>query len=147
MKKMILALGLIVTLGISSAFTAEPKVSPKTLEAFKNEFAAAKEVSWTVSSNYYRAAFTINDQKIFAFYSMDGELLNMGRYISSLQLPLNLFTRLKNAYSEYWISDLFEMSNKEGTHYYVTLENADTSIMLKSLIGGEWETYKKKTKI
>ena len=86
MKKMILALGLIVTLGISSAFTAEPKVSPKTLEAFKNEFAAAKEVSWAVSSNYYRAAFTINDQKIFAFYSMDGELLNMGRYISSLQL-------------------------------------------------------------
>ena len=78
---------------------------------------------------------------------MDGELLNMGRYISSLQLPLNLLTRLKNAYSEYWISDLFEMSNKEGTHYYVTLENADTSIMLKSLIGGEWETYKKKTKI
>ena len=147
MKKMMLALGLIVTMGITSAFAGEEKISAKVLEAFKSEFSTATDVSWVTGSNYYRAAFTNYDSKIFAYYSMDGELLSVSRYISSLQLPLNLLTKLKNDYNNYWISDLFEVSNREGTHYYVTVENADTAIMLKSANGSDWEKYKKKTKV
>jgi hypothetical protein len=57
-----------------------------------------------------------------------------------------LQTGLKKDYSNYWISDLFEVSNSDGTGYYITLENADSKVVLKSTGGDNWKTYQKKTK-
>ena len=89
----------------------------------------------------------MNEQRVFAYYNLEGELVSIARYISSLQLPITLFSDLKNDYSKYWISDLFEVSNSEGLHYYVTLETADTKLMMHSSNGGSWSTYSKKKKI
>lgn len=89
----------------------------------------------------------MNGQRVFAYYSASGELIGIARYISSLQLPLGLLTNLKNNYSNYWISDLFELSNSEGTHYYLTLEKSDASIMLESTNGTNWTIYDKKKKV
>jgi hypothetical protein len=50
---------------------------------------------------------------------------------------------LKKDYSDYWISDLFEVANNEGTSYYVTLENADTKMVLKASDGKSWRSYSK----
>lgn len=147
MKKMMLALGLILTMTAASAFADEVKISSRVLESFKKEFSTAQDVSWIAGSNFYRAAFKINEQNIFAYYSLDGELISMARYMSSLQLPINLLTGLKNDYSQYWISDLFEVNNSEGTRYYITLENADATLMLVSNNGGDWKQQNKKRKI
>jgi hypothetical protein len=147
MKKMMLALGLILTLTVTSAFAGEVKVSSQVLESFKKEFSTAQDVSWIAGSNFYRAAFKINEQNIFAYYTLEGELISMARYMSSLQLPINLLTGLKKDYSQYWISDLFEVNNSEGTRYYITLENADATLMMVSNNGGDWKSYNKKRKI
>ena len=144
MKKMIIAFGL--TLCMSFAMAGEENVSPKVLNAFKNEFSTAKEVEWTAGSNYYKAAFTFNGNHVFAFYNMDGDLLGLTRYISSLDLPINLQKDLKKDYSAYWISDLFEVANSQGTSYYITLENAEKKIVLRSGDGNDWTTFKKITK-
>lgn len=141
MKKMIITLAIAVsTLG---AFAGEENVSPKVLDAFKNEFNTAKEVEWTAGSNYYKAAFTYNDKHVFAYYNMDGELLGLTRYISPVDLPLNLQNSPKKSYTDYWISDLFEVAKNDGTGYYITLENADTKIILKASDGNEWSVYQK----
>lgn len=147
MKKKILALALIIALTAGTAFANDGTISPKALESFSSEFTTATEVNWTTSANYYRAAFVLNGQRVFAYYSFDGEFLSVARYISSLQLPINQLMELKNEYSKYWISDLFELSNKEGTHYYVTLENADNVLKLKSSNGSDWMLQNKKQKI
>ncbi len=144
---MMLALGLILTLTVTSAFAGEVKVSSQVLESFKKEFSTAQDVSWIAGSNFYRAAFKINEQNIFAYYTLEGELISMARYMSSLQLPINLLTGLKKDYSQYWISDLFEVNNSEGTRYYITLENADATLMMVSNNGGDWKSYNKKRKI
>jgi hypothetical protein len=68
------------------------------------------------------------------------------RYISSFQLPLNLQSSLRKSYSNYWISDLFELANHDGTGYYVTLETADVKIILKSTDGSNWSVYEKTQK-
>ncbi len=91
-------------------------------------------------------AFTLNDQKLFAYYNAEGEFMAVTRFISSFQLPLNLQTSLKKSYRNYWISDLFEMASNEGTNYYVTFENADTKIVLKSTDGSSWSLYQKSKK-
>jgi len=145
MKKIILTLA--IALGTLSSFAAgEETVSSKVLTAFESDFVGAKEVVWASSRDYYQASFVFNGQHVNAFYNTEGSLMAMTRYISSLDLPLSLQTNLKKEYSNYWISDLFEVSNSEGTTYYITVENADQKITLKSASGENWRTYKKNTK-
>ncbi len=124
------------------AFAGEAEVSKKVLDAFNSEFTSAKEVSWTVTKDYYKATFIYNERYVFAFYSKSGELLAMTRYMSSDALPLNLLTSLKKNYNEYWITDLFEMAKQDGTQYVVTLENADTKLVLKAS-SGNWSVHQK----
>ena len=146
MKKILFVLGLLALMGVSNAYPSE-RVSPKVLASFKSEFSSATNVEWETGSNYFRAAFSLNEQRVFAYYSVTGELISIARYISTIQLPINLFSNLKNEYSKYWVSDLFEVSNSEGLHYYVTLETADSTLMMRSSNGGNWSTYSKKKKI
>jgi len=146
MKKIIFVMGFLMIMGVSWAYPSE-KVSQKVLASFKTEFTNAQDVEWETGNNYFKAAFTMNEQRVFAYYSVDGQLLSIARYISSVQLPVNLFADLKNDYSKYWISDLFEVSNSEGLHYYVTLETADSKLVMHSSNGGSWSTYSKSKKI
>ena len=146
MKKIILALSLVLTI-TASTFANGGSIPARALESFKSEFSAAQDVNWTSGNNYYMATFVLNGQNVFAYYTPDGEFLSTARYLSTLQLPFNLLTNLKNEYSKYWVSDLFEVSNSEGTAYYVTLENADTKLVLKSKNSSYWDSYKKNQKV
>lgn len=143
MKKILLSIAMFVTLGTMSAFADSANVSPKVLTAFNNDFNSAKEVEWSTGANFFRAAFTFNGNHVFAFYNTDGDLLGLTRYISSLDLPMNLQRGLKKNYSDFWISDLFEVANNSGTTYYLTLENADTKITLKANGNNDWRSYQK----
>ena len=146
MKKIVLILGLVATMGVCSAYPSE-KVSQRVLASFKTEFTNAQDVEWETGNNYFRASFTMNEQRIFAYYNVDGQLQSIARHISSIQLPVNIYADLKNDYSKYWISDLFEVSNSEGLHYYVTLETADSKLVMHSGNGGSWSTYSKSKKM
>lgn len=141
MKKMIVTLA--ISICTLSAFAGEENVNAKVLDAFRTEFSTASEVEWTVGNGYYTAAFVYNDKHIYAYYSTDGELLGITRHISPLNLPINLQSSLKNRYSGYWVSDLFEVSKNDETIYYITLEKADTQLVLKSIGGSDWSVYKK----
>lgn len=146
MKKIIMTLA--IALSTLSSFAGKEKeiVSSKVLNAFNTEFAGAKDVIWSSGRSYYKASFVYNNQHINAFYHTDGELMGLTRYISSLDLPLNLQVDLKKEYNNYWISDLFEVSNVDGTSYYITMEDADSKVVLKSNGGGDWIVYQKTTK-
>ena len=141
MKKMIMTLA--IAFGSLAAFAGEENVNPKVLNAFKTEFNTAKEVEWTAGSDFFKAAFTYYGKHVFAYYNQDGELLGLTRYISPVDLPLNLQTALKNKYANYWVSDLFEVAKDEGTSYYLTLENADTKIVVRASGDNGWVPFKK----
>lgn len=144
MKKIILMLA--ITISTLSAFAGE-EVNPRVLASFKNEFASAKEVAWTVTADYFKAEFTFNGQYVNAFYNTDGELMGLTRNITSLELPMNLQASLKKSYEDFWISDLFEITRSNITGYYITLENADSKIVLKATAGEDWSIYKKVKKV
>ena len=140
MKKMILTLA--IAISSLAAFAGEENVNKKVLDAFKTEFKTVNDVEWSAGSDYYKASFVYNEKHVFAYYSMDGDLLGLTRYISPADLPLNLQISLKKKGNDYWVSDLFEMAKNETTSWYITLENADTKTVLKSTGGSEWETFK-----
>jgi len=141
MKKMILSLAIAFT--TLTAFAGnEDNVNQKVLNAFKNDFTAVSQVEWTMTDDYYKASFIYNDNYVYAYYSTEGELLGLTRNISPVDLPVYLQMNLKKKYSNYWISDLFEVAKNDATYYYVTLENADSKVVLKSTGGSDWSVFK-----
>jgi hypothetical protein len=145
MKKLIMTLA--IAFSSIAAFAGEENVSEKVLNAFRQEFTSANQVEWATGNDYYRASFIYNNKHVFAYYDMDGQLLALTRYLSSMDLPLGLQTGLKKEYSEYWISDLFEVAKNEGTTYYITLEDADTKLTLRSTGSNGWDVFKSVKKI
>ena len=134
------------TLSLSSfANDKGDDVSPKAIKSFNSSFKSATEVNWSVGSNYYKANFALNGQYISAFYDAEGKMIALIRNITSLQLPITLQADLKKNYDCYWISDVMEVANDEGTSYYITLENADTQLILISA-NDSWNTFKKQRK-
>jgi len=142
MKKTILALAVILTIGMTSAFANED-INQNAVASFRKDFATARNVSWQQSRNYVKATFDLNNQVMYAFYNYRGELMAVIHHILSNELPGDLESALKKEYREYWVSDLFELSSDDQHLYYVTLENADTTIVLKSDGSSGWKYYKK----
>ena len=137
----------ILILAVSSFLTsstyASDIISAKAVKSFKTTFTTAKDAEWIVIDKYYKVQFLMNEQTLTAYYNADGNLLSVIRNISSTQLPLMLLAELKNKYSNQWITELFEMSNENGTDYYVTLENAESKTILKSSNNSNWTLYNK----
>lgn len=146
MKKIIIMLAVAIS-SITAFASDNTNVNSNVLTAFNKEFAGVKNVQWTSTSDYYKADFVFNGQNVNAYYKIDGEFIALTRNISSVELPISLQTNLKNNYSSYWISDLFEVSSDEGTSYYITLENADAKQVLKSDGAGKWSSFQKMSKI
>ena len=144
MKRLLLTLTIAFSFFSLSSF-ANDNVTPQALKSFRSSFKNATEVIWSVSNNYFKANFALNGQNVSAYYDTEGKMVALTRNISTLQLPLVLQTEIREKYDSYWVSDLFEVANDQGTTYYLTVENADKKIILKSS-GADWSVYKKQAK-
>lgn len=144
MKKTILMLLALPVIMVSSTF-ANPVngINDKAVSSFNQEFSLASNARWESKNDLSKVTFTLNNQVMFAYYGGNGELIAVTRNISSVQLPINLLTRVKRDYQSSWISDLFEISNSAGTSYYITLEDGDFTTVLSSLNGSNWEVFKR----
>ncbi len=147
MKPLFILLTVIASFFTKTSLANDAVVSPAVLKSFQSSFANAKEIGWSLTKNLYKASFTLDGQFINAYYNNEGIFVAMTRNITTSQLPIALQTTIKNEYTAFWISDLFEIANEEGTSYYITLENADTKLVLKSTNNAAWSKYQKNHKI
>ena len=148
MNKIILSIATVLMMGLS-AFAAkndETDVNQLAVRSFHKDFVNARNIKWEQKTGYVKVEFTINDQVLYAYYNNDGQMTAIVRNIVSDQLPISLLTSLKKDYTGFWISDLFELAADDLTTYYVTLENADKKIVLRSNGIDSWEVYSKSRK-
>jgi hypothetical protein len=147
MKKRILLLSIALVSLTAFSFAAEtPAVSKNIVSSFNKQFSNAHDIQWDTHENYVKAQFTMNDMVLFAFFNNNGDLLAITRFISPNQLPLSLLSGLKKEFTNYWVSDLFEIQTENGTSYYATLQNADQTIVLKSEGVSGWMMFQKEKK-
>ncbi|HXB33373.1 MAG TPA: hypothetical protein VNV35_08125 [Puia sp.] len=147
MKKMILSLAAVITMGFSVFANGNDNVvTQQARDAFKKDFATASNIRWEQKNNFLKATFSLNGQILTAYYFSNGDLQAVVRNITSDQLPINLLTSLRKDYTEYWITDLFEISSNGETSYYVSIENSDKKIVLKSDDLSFWDVYSKEKK-
>lgn len=145
MKMLLIAFTLLASVVTTSSHASEGPVTPEVLQSFQSTFATAKNADWSTAQDLYKVQFILDGQFITAFYKADGSMTAITRHISPGQLPVSLQATLKNDYKEQWISGLFELSNDDGVHYYVTLEDADSQLVLKS-VASSWTVFQKSRK-
>lgn len=146
MKPLFILLTFLGSFFTKTSLAKSNNIAPQVVKAFETTFTDAKDIVWTINSNFYKVDFILNGQAVTAFYNEEGKLTAVTRNISSLQLPFMLQTEIKKDYSSYWITNLFELSNESGTEYYITLEDANNKVVLKSIANAEWSTYSKTKK-
>lgn len=146
MKKVILSLVTVLMIGISAFASKNDEVNQLAVSNFHKEFASARNIVWDQRQDYLKVTFTMNEQVLFAYYNNNGELQAVVRNLVSSQLPINLLSDMKKDYNGFWISDLFEVASDNETTYYVTMENADKKIVLRSNGAESWSVYAKTKK-
>lgn len=147
MNKLFLSIATMLMMGLS-AFAAnnDDAVNQEALRSFKKDFANASNIKWEQKDAYTRATFSLNGQVLYAYYNTNGDLQAVVRNITSDQLPINLLSEMKKDYADYWITDLFEIASDDQTNYYVTLENSEKKIVLKSQGSNFWSVFSKEKK-
>jgi hypothetical protein len=148
-KKFALTAALFLTVGIGSSFAAPAdngNGNDIVIASFHKEFRTADVMQVENKKEYTKVTFSMNGVVMFAYYSENGDLMAVVRNILSTQLPIRLLMELKQNHTECWITDLFEMDSNGQTVYYVSLENSDTRITLRSSNSTSWETYQKENK-
>jgi hypothetical protein len=148
MKKRILflSIALMSLTAFSYADVAPASISKYVVTSFNRQFSNANNVKWESTENYVKAQFSVNDLVLSAYFNKSGELIAITRNLSPNQLPVSLQMSLNKIVSNHWISDLFEIQTEAGTSYYVTTENADNVIVLKSEGTSGWQLFQKEKK-
>jgi len=145
MKLLLFTLTALLSFGSIKTNAQDVNMSAAVTNAFQSSFVNASNAQWKDCGSYYKVDFVMNGQYVTAYYGENANLLGVTKNISPVQLPVTLQASLKQSYEDYWISELFEVSNESGTTYYVTVEDGDCKVTLKSL-GNSWTTYKKQRK-
>lgn len=147
MKQVILSIATVLMMGASAfAGSNNDNVNQQAKQSFQKDFSTARNISYEQKTDYVKVTFTINDQVLFAYYNNNGQLQAVVRNIVSDQLPITLLTDLKKSYSDYWISDLFEVASDDQTTYYITLESKDKTVILRSEGTSSWSVFSKAKK-
>ena len=142
MKKIVLALAVILTAGLSKGFANNPvDVNKKAVAAFHSDFYGARDVSWKESPKYVQAQFNLDNKVMFAYYKPDGSFICLIRNILTTELPSYLRKDIRKNYSSYWVSELFEVNTDQGSSYFIRLENGEGFLILNSENGSNWRTY------
>ncbi len=111
--------------------------------AFKDQFTNAGEVSWKENQGLYFGYFKQQDQDITVAYTHDGELFAVSRQLKLSDLPEAVATTLKEKYGDYTVTDnVSEVTLQGETGYYVSVENKNSSKLVKILSEGQDEVVK-----
>jgi hypothetical protein len=143
MKKKLLITACIAGILSVSVFNAQAEISQKVLQSFHLIFANAKHVKWTEYPDHYFVSFSQNDVLIKASYDRDGNLLSTLSYYSEQYLPLNILYNVKKAYPAKTIDIVTEVSNPDGTAYFVQLRDNKGWTIVKADQSGEMEVTDK----
>jgi len=147
-KKLVITMALLLTVGISFSFAAPTDELRAIVKAsFQRDFKGAMVISVENHPTFTKLVFDMDSQIFYAYYSDLGELMAVTRNLPPSQLPMPLLIKLKKDYTNYWISDLFEITKDGESRYYVTLENADTKLILRSENSfDDWDFFRKDKK-
>lgn len=149
MKKMFFAALILVAAATQPLMAAGgTDVKREVRLAFEKEFSAAQAVNWESlpGKSIYHATFTINNERLHAYYDADGQLLVTGREVKAESLPLLITRNLANQYGTYTVSDVVEINNGLETSYIFKVSRAQKEVYVQGYTDGTVTKLKKSGK-
>lgn len=148
MKKMFLILVLVASAITQTVSAADEKVSPRLSQALVKEFSGAQAIHWQAfkGKDIYQASFILNNQRLFAFFNGDGELLSIGRYVSEANLPILVSKSIAERFAGFDIKEIVEYTRDGDTQYALVLENSKKIITANAFTDGGIAVVTKKKK-
>lgn len=146
MKKLFIAALIVVAAG-TSAFAADVfKVDYKVKSSFEARFAGAQNVVWSAKETFIKAAFTIAEESVEAFFDGEGELIGLSRKVDWKKLPLNAIQKIKKEYAAYQVTEAIEFDRDGDKSYFLSLEDGVKKQILEVSLYGEISKYKGQAK-
>ncbi len=68
-------------------------------------------------------------------------MIGLVHNILTSSLPVQLQKDIKKHYANYWVSELFKVTNDDGVYYYIQLKNADETVVLSTEGTNGWHRY------
>lgn len=145
MKKL-LATVLLAAAVTAGAFAAPAKVSSAILYNFKNEFKEASDVTWLISRDFTKAAFTADDTKMEAYYNSNGDIIATSKSIDLDEIPVNAKRSFAKKFVGYNVTEAIRFEGFDEAAYYISGENEKESVILKVDENNKVSVYTKKRK-
>ncbi len=144
MKKLFVFLTAVV---ITASSWASPIENKKIIAAFEKEFTGATDVQWSSGKDeVFLATFLLNNEKMRAWFTMDGDVLAIQRDVKKDQLTYLSAKTLITLAEQQKILSIAEV-NKEGDMYYlVYTENDKYKSLYKLTPAGSLSRLDKKKK-
>jgi hypothetical protein len=141
MKKIILSAAIMLAL-FSAAFANRPdNITDRAAASFHKDFHKVSEVSSEVIKNHVRVTFHQNNETLYAYYDFQGNLIGVVQHILTSSLPEDLQNDIRKHYTNYWVTELFQVTTEDGVYYYLQLTNADETIVLSTEGSYGWHRY------
>lgn len=131
MKKLIIAAIIAVSVAGSAFAAPTASVNYNVLSSFKSAFKGAADVQWTIKQDFVKASFIINNERIEAFYSQDGEEIGTSKVISLDAMPVDAKRAFAKLYSNYNVKEAIHFKAAEENAYYISAENEKETVIIK----------------
>jgi hypothetical protein len=82
------------------------KVPYHVIRHFEGEFSYAKDVTWTVTETYEKVDFTVDQEKMTAYYDLNGNYLGHTEGVSYVSLPSRAKKQIAKQYEGYHVKEL-----------------------------------------
>ena len=127
-----------IMLGLTTAYAdGTPKVNNRIQQALKREFAGYESVTWIKVKDFQQATFVFHETLVVAYFNEDGDLLGSARDITANQLPLPVLQSFDKHLAGFEIAEIVEITNAEGTSYWLTLDKDNKSYHVRVNTSGE----------
>lgn len=146
MKKIILSTIMFAAITVSAMASGTKKVAVPGLVdgAFRSDFIGAKNVTWSIYKQYYRATFVEGNKQYTAYYTDDGELVGDTYDIAFNKLPATAQRHILEKYGDYKIDETMQYVDEQpdddiyivgspfdDTVYFVALEKDNQQKILE----------------
>jgi hypothetical protein len=134
--KRIIYLAFLLTGFVAVAAPAPSDVNEKVLQAFKQTFTAAQNVTWHQYEEYTQANFEVEKMQVRAQYAEDGRLLRTIRYYSEKELLPNIVAKLKKKYGNKQITGVTESSSEDEVSFVINIKDENNWYIVKTDVYG-----------
>ncbi len=131
MKKLFFTALLAATVAVSAFATDANKINSIAVNNFEAAFEHASDVSWTTGKDNTKATFVLNNIRMEALYSPEGDLIGTTKGITLEELPVNAKRTFAKKYEGYIVKEAIRFEGNDEGAYFISAENEKEAVILK----------------